>query len=197
MEAVKTLKANLKLEGNPCGWCQSPLVLGEDASVCTTCEVPHHGRCWDTKAGCATAGCANAPLKRLERVAPVAPGLAGSALGPPAPGYIYCTQCRSMIPIGAPMCVTCRAITSPDGIYHGPRSNAPGAVASLVCGIIGLLICGVVFGPIAIAQGTQARRAVATDPTLTGGGMATAGLVLGIIDLVAWGLILMTRLGGH
>ena len=34
MDAVRNLKANLKLENKPCGWCQTGLQIGEDASVC-------------------------------------------------------------------------------------------------------------------------------------------------------------------
>ncbi|HEX8112435.1 MAG TPA: RING finger protein, partial [Kofleriaceae bacterium] len=63
---MRTLKANLKLEGKPCGWCQAPLALGDDAAVCTACEAAHHQGCWDTKAGCATHGCTSAPLRRLD-----------------------------------------------------------------------------------------------------------------------------------
>jgi hypothetical protein len=70
----------------------------------------------------------------------------------------------------------------------------PGAVASLVCGLIGLLICGVVFGPIAIAQASSAKRAIAADPSLGGGGMATAGMVLGIVDLAFFVIFLLIRL---
>lgn len=113
--------------------------------------------------------------------------------GPP-PGMMFCPHCRSVIPLGAPLCAVCRAITTPDGVYRGPPMTAPGAVASLVCGIIGLLLCGVVLGPIAIAQASSARRAIAMDPRLSGGGMATAGLVLGILDLVGWAIVVMLRL---
>jgi hypothetical protein len=86
-------------------------------------------------------------------------------------------------------------ITSPDGLYHGPKVNAPGAVASLVYGIIGLLFCGVIFGPIAIAKANKARSAMATNPTYGGGGYATAGLVLGIVDLVVFAVFVMARVG--
>ncbi len=193
MDAVRNLKANLKLEGKPCGWCQTGLQIGEDASVCTACEKEHHQHCWDGKSGCSTAGCANAPLKRLD----VGPGAVAQvpAMAQLAPGYMYCPNCRNTLPVGTPMCPLCRAITSPDGIYNGPRFNAPGAAAALTYGIIGLFICGVIFGPLAISKANSAKRMIQSDPTLTGGGMATAGLVLGILDLVFWAIIVMLRLG--
>lgn len=206
MEAVRNLKVNLKLEGKPCKACNVPLKLAEDASVCTACEGEHHAHCWEAKGGCATAGCVNAPLKRLDQPAPGmggpgmgAPGvMPGAAMPPPlAPGMMHCPYCRNVITIGSQLCPYCRAITSPDGLYHGPKTNAPGAVQSLVFGIIGLLICGVIFGPLAISRANAAKREIAFNPTYGGGGLATAGLVLGIIDLVGWALMLILRVGAQ
>jgi hypothetical protein len=70
--------------------------------------------------------------------------------------------------------------------YPGYVTSAPGAVASLVCGILSIptLCFGIVLGIIAIAQGSAARRALAMNPgAYSGGGMATAGTVTGIIGL--------------
>jgi hypothetical protein len=198
MEAARTLKANLKLEGKPCGWCQAALVLGDDAAVCTACEKEHHRGCWDAKAGCSTQGCASAPLPRLEAAAP-GPGVPASPFptGAPAspfqgtpyaaglpPGMMTCPRCTLMLAIGTQICPGCRAITSLDGLYHGPKINAPGAVASLVLGIIGIFLCGVILGPLAIWQSNTARRAIHSDPMYGGGGLAIAGMVLGIVALL-------------
>ncbi|HET9626214.1 MAG TPA: DUF4190 domain-containing protein, partial [Kofleriaceae bacterium] len=111
-------------------------------------------------------------------------GAPGFAPGVMPPGYMACPHCRQPIIMGAQICPMCRAITSPDGIYHGPKMNAPGATAALVCGLVGLLFCQIVMGPLAIVKSNEAKRAMANDPTLGGAGMATAGMVLGIIDLV-------------
>lgn len=221
MEAVRMLKANMKMDGKPCGWCQAALRLGEDAAVCTACEREHHGRCWESQAGCSTQGCANAPLRRLDAPPPGAPfpqaspyappvgspfpagggvpyAPAGSAFSQPSvapPGFMNCPSCRAVIAMGAPICPMCRAITSPDGIYHGPKMNAPGAVSSLVCGIIGLVFCQIILGPVAIIQANSAKRAMAADPTLGGEGMATAGMVMGIVDLVVFVIAVLIQLG--
>jgi hypothetical protein len=67
--------------------------------------------------------------------------------------------------------------------------NAPGAVTSLVCGIIGMVFAcaGLVLGIIAIMQSKKAKRTIKEYPRTYGGqGLATAGLVLGIIATV-WG----------
>lgn len=205
MEAARTLKANLKLEGKPCGWCQTALALGDDAAVCMACEAPHHRGCWDTRAGCAAAGCVNAPLRRLDVPTPAATPASAPAAAPapgvppprspfptgfaapqaaPPPGMMICPRCTLALAIGTQMCPGCHAITSPDGIYRGPKINAPGAVASLVLGIIGVVFCGVILGPLAIWQASTARSTISRDPMYGGGGLAIAGLVLGIIALV-------------
>ncbi len=203
MEAVRTLKANLKLEHKPCGWCQIELQLGEDAAVCTACEGAHHQRCWDSRAGCATAGCANAPLARLDPAPGSAPGsapgiaaAAAPALRELSPGMMRCPQCSKAIPEGTLICSFCRSVTSPDGIYHGPKINAPGATAALVYGIVGFFVCGIVLGPLAISKANAAKRAMAENPTYGGAGLATAGTVLGVIDIIGWAIVLILRMGG-
>jgi hypothetical protein len=217
MEAVRNLKVNLKLEGKPCRACNVPLVLAEDASVCTGCEGEHHTRCWESKGGCATPGCVNAPLRRLD--APVTgqqgyapqggmpPGYAPQGYAPMAqgfapapalaPGMMNCPSCRNVITMGLPLCPFCNGITSPDGIYHGPKVNAPGAVQALVYGIVGLFICGIIAGPIAISKANQAKREIAGNPTYGGEGLATAGMVMGVLDIIAWAIIMMMRMGGR
>jgi hypothetical protein len=198
MDAVRMLKANLKLEGKPCGWCQGALKLGEDAAVCTACGKQHHGRCWESKAGCSTPECVNAPLRRLD--APVA-GAGAVSTVPYAqdlpPGLVACPRCRVPFAVGASICPACRMITSPDGIYHGPKTNAPGAVQALVFGLVGLVFCGVILGPVAISKASSAKAAMASNPTLGGEGLATAGTVLGIIDLVLFVVYLAIRVSSQ
>lgn len=211
MDAARMLKANLKLDGKPCGWCQQALQLGDDAAVCTTCNKEHHGRCWEHRAGCATAGCVNAPLRRLDGAgtAPDQPAVGSpfpGAASPPAsafgyaanlpPGQMACPSCRTVVLASVLICPRCRAITSPDGIYHGPKVNAPGALQSLVYGIVGLLFCQIILGPIAISKANAAKRAIALDPTLGGEGLANAGIIMGIIDLVLFALILLVKASG-
>lgn len=227
MEAARSLKANMKLAGAPCGWCQTALALGDNTAVCTACTHAHHQQCWDGRAGCATAGCMNAPLRRLDE-APAAPAAAvgssyaagspfpsgaapsgspfpsgapafgGPAVAfggaPPPPGYAICPGCRSPALAGSMICPLCRAILSPDGIYHGPKMTAPDAKTALICGIVGLLFCGVVLGPLAISKASAAKQAIAKDPTLSGEGLATAGMVLGILDLVFFVIVLALRM---
>lgn len=73
-----------------------------------------------------------------------------------------------------------------------PQESAPGAAASMVCGIVGVFVVGLILCIIAIALAAKARRYIAADPQRYGGkGMATTGLVLGIIDVCVWGLLIV------
>ncbi|MBV2357734.1 DUF4190 domain-containing protein [Streptomyces sp. J2-1] len=58
------------------------------------------------------------------------------------------------------------------------------AIASLCCGIVGLLLLRIVLGPLAIILGSVSRRQSATKGEASG--MATAGIVLGVVDVVLW-----------
>jgi uncharacterized protein DUF4190 len=80
--------------------------------------------------------------------------------------------------------------------YQTPP-NAPGAVLSLVLGIVGIVVCGIA-APFAWAQGRNAERAIAGAPpgAYSGKGMATAGKILGIIGtaLLAIGVVALILL---
>lgn len=83
------------------------------------------------------------------------------------------------------------AATGIQAPYIGPLPSAPGAVASLVCGIVGVVFgcVGLILGIIAIKQSKKAKALIASCPgTYGGGGVATAGLILGIIATV-WGAL--------
>jgi hypothetical protein len=57
-------------------------------------------------------------------------------------------------------------------------------VVSLILGIIGVLCCAF-LGPVALFLGNASRQRIqASGGTLGGGGMATAGFILGIIGSV-------------
>lgn len=183
MESSRRMNANVKLAGQPCGWCGVALQLGDSAAVCNACESPAHGLCWDQRQGCPRQDCANAPLRQM-------------AVAPPPPMHSgpTCPHCHKPNPLQNTVCVFCGMVTSPDGVYNGPQVNAPGAVAALVWGIVSLFICGIVCGIVAITKSRAAKDAIAHNPMYTGGGMATAGFVLGIIGIIGWALLLIFRL---
>jgi hypothetical protein len=66
------------------------------------------------------------------------------------------------------------------------------AVASLVLGIVGVVTCFLILPSLlAVIFGAVALNQIKKEPTLfTGRGLAVAGLVLGIVMLVVFGLAL-------
>ncbi|MFI7384890.1 DUF4190 domain-containing protein [Streptomyces sp. NPDC049813] len=73
----------------------------------------------------------------------------------------------------------------------GSRTNGL-AIAGLVCGIVGLFFLSFVLGPLAIIFGAMALRQKAAG----GGGMAKAGLILGIIDVVLFIVMMIVAANG-
>ncbi|WP_433330887.1 DUF4190 domain-containing protein [Spirillospora sp. CA-294931] len=81
--------------------------------------------------------------------------------------------------------------------YYGSMPMAPPtngmATTSMVCGIVGILLCGiaspfaVIFGHVALGQIKRTGEG--------GHGMAVAGLILGYIVTVIWVLILLFYVG--
>ncbi|MEU6476480.1 DUF4190 domain-containing protein [Streptomyces sp. NPDC047017] len=75
----------------------------------------------------------------------------------------------------------------PSAASSGSRTNGL-AVASLVCGIVGVFFLNVVLGPLAIIFGGVALRQQSAKGG--GSGMAKAGLILGVVDLVLFFVLL-------
>ncbi|MEV0980157.1 DUF4190 domain-containing protein [Streptomyces sp. NPDC049915] len=73
----------------------------------------------------------------------------------------------------------------------GSRTNGL-AIAGLVCGIVGVFFAGVILGPLAIVFGAVGLR----QAPVKGGGMAKAGVVLGIIDLIIF-VVLISLAASH
>ena len=75
----------------------------------------------------------------------------------------------------------------------GPPVPAPRtshlAVAALVVGLLSFGF-GFLLGPVAIACGVLALGAIQERANLRGGGLAVAGVVLGVVSMVSWGVLL-------
>ena len=76
--------------------------------------------------------------------------------------------------------------------YGGPtagraQTTSGKAVASLVLGILAVVLfviwASMILGPLAIVLGVMARNDAKRDPAVGGSGIATAGLVLGIVGI--------------
>jgi len=78
--------------------------------------------------------------------------------------------------------------------YHDQyqeRAATRAANISLVCGIVGFFIGGLILGIIAVMQGNKARRFGYP------GGKATVGIVLGAIDIIAWAILVFAMFGSE
>lgn len=83
------------------------------------------------------------------------------------------------------------AVHSPYAAYpahHVPQSSSGTAVTSLVLSILGLLLCGP-LAIVGIVLGHSAKKEIRGSGGATSGdGVATAGIVIGWISTVLWGL---------
>jgi hypothetical protein len=67
--------------------------------------------------------------------------------------------------------------------YGQVREHAPGAVASLVCGILGLFTIPLVLSIVAVVLGNQSRRAAAAEPQRYSDQLGQVGRILGWIGI--------------
>ncbi len=120
------------------------------------------------------------------------PGPGGFAPAPPPPGGFQPPGGKPIT--GSPQTMALHAMTI-DPATGLPRGEKPpastAAIVALVCGV--LLCLGPLTGITAIVAGVLARRAAAANPNTVGGkGLALAGIILGIVNLigcVVWLLI--------
>ena len=68
------------------------------------------------------------------------------------------------------------------------------AIASLVLGVLGFVALPVAPSVLAIWLGVTARRRIQADPSLGGDGLATAGIILGVVELVLVGLAIVAMI---
>ena len=70
------------------------------------------------------------------------------------------------------------------------------ATASIVCGIVGILIFGIILGPIAICLGISAKNEIKeSSGTITGIGQANAGITCGAIAILIWVIVVVRVFG--
>jgi uncharacterized membrane protein YvbJ len=103
----------------------------------------------------------------------------------------YCTYCGQQISDAATACTQCGHPIAPlSSPAMANRRTENLAVASLVLGLAGFVVCPLVCSIIAVVLGYQARRRLDEDPTLDGEGMAKAGIILGFVG-IAFGLVIV------
>jgi hypothetical protein len=97
----------------------------------------------------------------------------------------FCGNCLISIG-GKKYCGACKvlAIQGQPALVEEGTIPCKEADEALKYAIVGLLCCGIILGPIAISKAMNARKMMAVNPQLTGGGKATAALIIGWVGLV-------------
>ncbi len=106
----------------------------------------------------------------------------------------FCGDCLVEV-LGQKYCGSCKvlAIKNRKIVLEEATIPCKEANEALIYGIISLICCGCILGPVAIVKAYNARAAIAEDPRLTGFGKANAAMFLGIVALVFWAISLVGR----
>lgn len=197
-EVPRQMRANQALSGQSCAICREEIQFGDPVRNCELCGAVQHQSCWDSAGGCGTAGCDNAPLPELDLAeeqppAPPAPAASGEMQRKP------CPYCGESIALAAIKCRHCGEFL--EGGSSAGRPAAQGtsqkAIWSLVCGLVGLLCFGIILGPVALGLASSAKKDIRNSRgALGGGGMATAGTVLGIVDILGFIAFILISIAG-
>ena len=106
-----------------------------------------------------------------------------------------CPVCGHNNETSTAYCVNCGAdlnkpvqSTSQNNAPAETKANSGLDIAALVCGILSIFLFPIIFGTLGIILGAVSKNKGSKS------GMATAGIVCGIIGIVGW--ILMLVLGG-
>ena len=94
-------------------------------------------------------------------------------------GQKYCGSCKVMAIDGPP---------TVDGTVPCVEASE-----ALKYAILSLFCCGLILGPMAIQKGLKARRAIQSDPTLTGEAKANIAIMIGIVALAMWAVNMISR----
>lgn len=168
-------KANPRVVADKmCLRCGQRFTLAEEAIRCERCNGVYHKNCWNgpDQQGCANPGC------RAD--------------------HKQCPRCGKLILKTALKCRFCSTFfdESVRPNVDGPKTVAEGATISLVIGIIGIFLFGIILGWIAIANGNKALKIVKLYPErFTGKGLAIAGITLGVFDILGCIAVILLRFG--
>ena len=88
-------------------------------------------------------------------------------------GQKYCGSCKVMAVQGQP-------------VMAEATQSCKTATHALIYSILSLFLCPLIFAPLAIYKGLEAKKEIDADPLLTGSGKVTAAIVIAIVGIVLW-----------
>ena len=121
----------------------------------------------------------------------------------PSGNLMHCPDCAGLVSrdaracprCGAPVAVTIELPVTTIPVVEPPALPSTGtigksyrgtAVAGFVCSLLGIFLVGLILGLIGLILAASASSGMARSGNNDGRGLATAGIVLGIIDIAGW-----------
>lgn len=106
----------------------------------------------------------------------------------------FCSNCLVTIK-GRKYCGSCKVTALGSGmpVVEGATEVCEEANEALKYALIGIICLGIILEPIAISKALKAKKMIAANPNLTGGGKATAALVIAIVALGLWVLGMIAK----
>jgi CheY-like chemotaxis protein len=98
---------------------------------------------------------------------------------------LFCGACLAEIH-GQRYCGSCKVTVRGQAMAAQATRPCKEASDALKYAIVGVFCFGIIFGPMAIYNGIQARKAITNDPHLTGSGKANAAMIIGSIVVLFW-----------
>ena len=158
--------------GCTCPHCGTGIGLAQAIAVCRRCGTVHHRSCWEGRGDCGAYSCVPArvtiPADKNGVLRITAEEVQKAA---PLPGR------RSWVPV------------IPPEVSRFDRL----AIASLVTALVGIPIFGALTGLVAILLGCLALGSLRVSRQ-RGTGLAVAGVLLGLVDVVGWLIFLVMML---
>ena len=178
---ARSLVACPREVGSECPHCAGEIVLGDPIMVCQACGTAHHRSCWKKDTRCGSYSCAPARRPSVER----------EKFGPVQTITQLDLESAVALPTFAPLMRDAHATRLDFGAAPAtaPAGANKLAIASLVCGLAGIPLFGLITGLVAVLLGVLALSAIRAS-SQRGIGLALAGLILGIVDMTGWIILL-------
>ena len=178
--------AGLREAGAGCPFCSADIAPGDGVIVCQACGTVHHQGCWQEHETCGSYECA--PARRDPR-------------GDSEPKLVISAEeLAGAVPLPSRRAANV-FVPSSGSASPAARPDRPGrwsrlAIAAFVCGLAGIPLFGVITGLVAILLGSLALGTLRASAQ-RGLGLALAGMLLGLVDVVGWLIFLTSTLGQH